>query len=415
MQKGFFRLMPPDRVFEIIETFSPGQEEGLSLEDALGRVLSQDIYSPSDMPGFLRATMDGYAVRAEDTFGASSTLPAVLEVKGEVRMGKMPEVSIGKGEAVKIATGGMLPQGANGVVMIEFCHHIDDNTIEVEKAISPWENVMQPDDDIRRGEVVLKKGKRLRPQDIGALAGLGIQHLRVYKRPRIAIISTGDEVVPIDRAPAPAQVRDINRYTLSAFCSALGAVPVFLGICPDEFTALRDSLKQGLEVADTIWISGGSSVGTRDLTLKVFESIKGFDLLVHGIAVRPGKPTIIGRIGSKPIVGLPGQVTSAFIVAEVFMSRLIKRLSGEGSPAIGPGIDAIMARNMESSAGREDYIRVRLAREGNEIFADPIIGKSGLISPLVEADGLVRIGINREGLYKGEKVKVIPFISRGVL
>lgn len=415
MLKSFFKLMPPSKVFEIIDMFSPEQDEELSLEDACGRVLSEDIYSPSNMPGFFRATMDGYAVRAKDTFGASSTLPAVLEVKGEVKMGEIPKIKLKKGEAVKIATGGMLPEGADGVVMIEFCHTVDEGLIEVEKAISPWENVMQPDDDIKTGDLVLRKGKRLRPQDIGALAGLGIQSLRVYKSPKVAIISTGDEVIPMSKKPAPGQVRDINRYTLSALCRALGAIPVFLGICPDEFSALSELSQKGIEIANAVWISGGSSVGTRDLTLKVFESIKGFDLLVHGIAISPGKPTIVGKVNSKPVVGLPGQVSSAFVVAEVFMSRLIKRLSGEAPGDIIPGIEAIITRNMESSPGREEYVRVKLIKKANYVLADPIMGKSGLISPLVEADGLVKIDMNKEGIYKGEKVKVIPFISKGAI
>ena len=415
MLKGFFKLTPPDRVFEIINMFSACEDEEISLEDSLGRVLAQDIYSPYDMPGFPRATMDGYAVRSKDTFGASSQLPAVFKVKGEVKMGEIPEMRIGKGEAVKIPTGGMLPEGADGVVMIEYCHSIDNNTIEVEKAISPWENVIHSDDDIKKGGLVLKKGTRLRPQDIGVLAGLGIQHIRAYRNPKVAIISTGDEVIPINNEPAPGQVRDINRYTLSSLCKAIGAIPIFLGICPDRFSALREHLIKGIEIADTVWISGGSSIGTRDLTLGVLESIEGFELLVHGIAIRPGKPTIIGKMDSKPIAGLPGQVSSAFIVAEVFMSRIIKRLSGEKISDAVPQIDAIMTKNIESSPGREDYIKVRLIKEGNNILADPVIGKSGLISPLVEADGLVRIGINREGIYKGEKVKVVPFISKGAL
>ena len=415
MLKGFFKLSPPERVFEIIDTFAPLGDEEISLEDSFGRVLSRDMYSPSDMPGFPRATMDGYAVRSRDTFGASPHLPAIVQLKGEVKMGEIPKIRIGKGEAAKIATGGMLPDGADGVVMIEFCHMIDDSTIEIERAISPWENVMQPDDDIKRGELVLKRGKRLRAQDIGALAGLGIQYVSVYKRPRVAIISTGDEVIPIDKEPSPGQVRDINRYTLSSFCRAIGAHPIFLGICPDEFSVLRELVEKGIEIANSVWISGGSSVGTRDLTLKVFESMKGFELLVHGIAIRPGKPTIIGKVDSKPIVGLPGQVSSAFIVAEIFMSRIIKRLSGEDPSDMVPHIEAIMTRNMESSPGREDYIRVRLLKERGDIFADPIMGKSGLISPLIQADGLVRIEMNREGVYEGEKVEVIPFISKGAL
>ncbi len=415
MKKDFFRLTPPEEAIKIINQFpSVSEEEQLHIDQALGRVLSENIYAPSDMPGFYRATMDGYAVRAKDTFGASPTLPALLEIKGEVKMGEVPKIKIEEGQAAKISTGGMLPKGADGVVMIEYCHIIDEKTIEVEKAISPLENVMLPDDDVRKGDLVLKKGRRLRAQDIGALAGLGIEYTKVFRKPKIAIISTGDEVIPINQQPKPGQVRDINRFTLSCLCRIFGAEPIFLGICPDDFKFLKDSLENGLNIADSVWISGGSSVGVRDLTLKVFESINGFELLVHGIAVSPGKPTIIGRVGKKPVIGLPGQVSSAFIVAEVFMSKLIKVLSGETSEEIPLEIEALMTRNVESATGREDYIRVKLIKQEDNLLADPIIGKSGLISPLVEADGLVRIDMNKEGVYKGEKVKVILF-PKGVL
>jgi len=416
MKKMFFKLTPPKEVFEIIDRFPQieGSEE-IEIEDSIGRILSKDISSPSDMPGFFRATMDGFAVKAKDTFGASSTLPAILKVKGEVKMGEIPDIRINDGEAAKISTGGMLPEGADGVVMIEYCHFIDEDTIEVEKAISPLENVMLPDDDIKKGSIVLKKGRRIRPQDIGAFAGLGIRKIEVFRKVKVAIISTGDEVIPIDKEPKPGQVRDINRYTLSSLCKVIGAEPIFLGICPDRFDMLKELVEKGLEISDTVWISGGSSIGVRDLTLGVLDSISGFELLVHGIAISPGKPTIIGKVGKKPIIGLPGQVSSAFIVAEVFLSRLLRRLSGEDFLDIDATIDAIMKRNIESATGREDYIRVRLIKEGEKIYADPVIGKSGLISPLVESDGLVRIDMNKEGLYKDEKVEVIPFITKGVL
>jgi len=416
MKKDFFKLTPPEEVFKIIDRFSSvDEQEQIPIDQALGRVISEDIYANSDIPGFYRATMDGYAVRAKDTFGASTTLPALLEVVGEVKMGEVPKIKVKEGQAVKISTGGMLPEGADGVVMIEYCHLIDDKTLEVEKAVSPLENVMLPDDDVKKGELLLKKGKRLRPQDIGVLAGIGMEYVKVFRKPKIAIISTGDEIIPINHTPKPGQVRDINRFTLSCLCRIFGAEPVFLGICPDDFNSLRAYLKNGLNIADSVWISGGSSVGVRDLTLSVFESLNNFELLVHGIAISPGKPTIIGKVGKKPVIGLPGQVSSAFIVAEVFMSRLIKVLSGEMPEEIVLEIEALMTRNVESATGREDYIRVKLMKQNGKLFADPIIGKSGLISPLVEADGLVKIDANKEGVYKGETVKVIPFSSRGAL
>jgi len=300
------------------------------------------------------------------------------------------------------------------VVMIEYAHLMDERTLEVFRPVSPLENVIQPGDDFREKERVLKRGRRLRAQDLGVLAGLGLGRVRAFRRPRIAIISTGDEVVPMASHLGPGQVRDINTYTLSAFCQGLGAAPLSLGLCPDRPDPLKALVTRGLAQSDSVWISGGSSVGTRDLTLQVLESLGGFELLVHGISISPGKPTIIGRCRQKPVVGLPGHVASALIVAEVIMAPLVLRLSGENESVgllHGP-LKARLTRNVESAPGREDYVRVRLSREGDKVAAEPIFGKSGLISPLVEADGLIRIDMNTEGLYQGDMVSVIPFDAR---
>jgi molybdopterin molybdotransferase len=409
--ESFFKVKKPEEVLALLHHFGPCGEEELQLEQAFGRVLSRDIVSPEDLPGFCRSTMDGYAVRAKDTFGASEGLPALFEVVGEVKMGEDSPDSVRQGQAMRIPTGGMLPHGADGVVMMEYCHILDTQTIEVSRAISPLENVIQPGDDIKKGATVLRKGCWLRPQDIGVLAGLGLEEVEVFRKPRVAIISTGDEIVPVGDDPADGQVRDINRYTLEAFCSANGAIPEFLGICPDNFERLKGLVENGLESADAVWLSGGSSVGTRDLTLAVFETFKNFELLVHGISISPGKPTIIARSGEKPLVGLPGHVSSALIVAEVFMAPLLARLSGlrEGGKPRKGRVSVRLSRNIESKSGREDYIRVRLRKEGEEWMADPVFGKSGLISPLVEGHGLVKVDVNTEGLYKGDLVEVLLF------
>ena len=409
--ESFFKVKRPDEVFEIIDNFRPTGKEKISLEDALGRVLSRDSISSEDLPGFCRSSMDGYAVNAKGTFGASESLPALFEVAGEVLMGQSPIIVVGDDRAAKISTGGMLPEGADGVVMVEYCHMLDDKTLEVTRAISPLENVIRPGDDFGQGAVVLRKGMPLRPQDLGAMAGLGQTELSVYRRPKIAIISTGDEVVPIHEQPQPGQVRDINRYTLGAFCRRLGAEPLDMGLCPDNFSSLKGMLEKALRQADAVWISGGSSVGARDLTLKVFEELPEFELLVHGISISPGKPTIIGKSGIQPLIGLPGHVASALVVAEIFLTRLILRLSGHAEPGgrIHARVEAELSRNIESANGREDYIRVKLVKKGEALIAEPIFGKSGLISILVESDGLIRVDMNTEGLYQGQKVKVILF------
>ena len=409
--ESFFKLKTPDEVFAVIDLWGPVGEEIISLEDAMDRVLSRDLTAPEDLPEFFRSTMDGYAVKAKSTFGANEGLPALFEVGGEVLMGEAGGIVVEEGQAVKIPTGGMLPEGADGVVMKEYCSLLDEETLEVSRTIAPLENVIQPGDDFRQGATFLNKGHRLRPQDLGVMAGLGLIEAPVFRKPRIAIISTGDEIAPVDKPCLPGQVRDINRYTLGALCRRVGAEPICMGICPDEFEALKGMSEKALIQADSLWISGGSSVGTKDLTLQVFETLPHFELLVHGISISPGKPTIIGKSGSQPVIGLPGHVASALVVAEVFMTRMLSRLSGDtglGSHLYA-GVEAELSQNIESANGREDYIRVKLIEEGGSLMAMPVFGKSGLISTLVEADGLIRIDMNTEGLYQGESVRVMLF------
>lgn len=407
----FFKVKTTEEVLELVRGFEPVGEEVLPLAGVHGRVLSRDVVSTEDLPGFRRSSMDGYAVRARDTFGASESLPALLEMAGEVFMGAVPTVSVKEGTAVKISTGGMLPEGADAVVMVEHCHVVDETTLEVARAVSPEENVIRPGDDFARGATVLRKGWILRPQDVGVMAGIGCQDVHVYRRPRVAIISTGDEIVPVDHQPKAGQVRDINTYTLQAFCERACAQPVLMGLCVDDFGELREKVDAALREADSVWISGGSSVGVRDLTVKVIESFDDVQLLVHGISISPGKPTILARIGTKAVFGLPGHTASAMVVAEVFLSAFLSALSGR-TPYLAAArnlVEAKLTRNIESATGREDYIRVRLTGHEGVWMAEPLFGKSGLISTLVEGDGLVKVGRNVEGLYEGEMVKVMLF------
>lgn len=407
----FFKVKTPEEVIEILNGFGPISMETIPISEALTRILSSEVVSEEDMPGFSRSSMDGYAVRAKDTFGASDSLPAFLELAGEVVMGREPEGSVVSGKVMRISTGGMIPDGADAVVMLEYCHSIDEKTIEVSRTVAPLENVIGKGDDFRKGDVIFKKGAVLRPQDIGLLAGLGMQNISVYKKPKVGIISTGDEVIPIDQKPEPGQVRDINSYTLSAFCLQAGAVPVNMGLCKDNFEEMRKKAGKVLEDCDTVLISGGSSVGSRDMTVKVLESFEGMELLVHGIAISPGKPTIIARIGRKAVFGLPGHVASAMVVAEIFLKPFLARLAGKirASGDVRQSLQAKLERNVESTGGRDDYIRVKLRERDGKLFAEPVFGKSGLISTLVEADGLVKIDRNTEGLYKGQTVSVMLF------
>lgn len=407
----FFKVKTSEEVLEILQGFDPVGTETIFTGDALGRVLSEEIVSEEDLPGFPRSTMDGYAVRARDTFGASENLPVLLELTGEVLMGQVPDGTITSGKTMKISTGGMIPDGADAVVMLEYCNFLDEKTIEVNRTVSPLENVIRPGDDLKKGTVVLEKGAVLRPQDIGILAGLGIQNILVYKRPRVAIVSTGDEVIPIDRKPGPGQVRDINSYTLNAFCTQAGAIAVNMGLCKDSFTDLRETVLSALDTNDTLWISGGSSVGARDMTIRVLESFDNMELLAHGIAISPGKPTIIARIGNRAVFGLPGHVASAMVVAEVFLDPFLSQLSGKKFALEGDHFyqQVQLERNIESASGRDDYIRVKLDKRDERFFAEPVFGKSGLLSTLVEAHGLLKIDRNTEGLYRGQIVDVMLF------
>ena len=406
----FFKLKTTQEVLSVLEVFQPVQTEWVDLTEATGRVLAEDIAVREDIPAFSRSSMDGYAVRARDTFGASGSLPALLFVIGEVAMGKTPSSPVGYGQAVRISTGGMLPPGADAVVMVEYSQPLDDRTVEITRAVSVLENVIQPGDDVKKGSTLLREGKVLRPQDVGLLAGLGMEKAPVYRKVRTAIISTGDELVPVGETPFPGQVRDINSYTLGGLVRMMGAVPFYLGIVPDSFDLLRAKVEEGLIQADIILLSGGSSVGVRDFTVRVFETFPGSEMLVHGVSVKPGKPTIVARLGNKALCGLPGHATSAMVIFSVFVRPLILRMSG-GNPEGGNyfTVKAILERNLESSGGREDYVRVKLMRTSDGLLARPVFGKSGLISTMVEADGLVCIDREAEGLYQGEEVDVMLF------
>lgn len=305
----------------------------------------------------------------------------------------------------------MLPEGADAVVMVEYSQMVEDRVVEISRPVSPLENVIQSDDDVKRGQVILHKGAPLRPQDLGILASLGISQVDVFTKPRAAIISTGEEIVDINQKPKAGQVRDINSYTIGGLCIKSGVEPIYLGIVRDRFEDMKSLIGKGISQADVVLLSGGSSVGIKDFTLDAFLSLEGVEILAHGVSISPGKPTIIARRGDKTLWGLPGHPTSAMIIFDVFLRYLFGRLSGLSRPAEYSSytIEAELDRNIESASGREDYIRIKLTDIEGRWLATPILGKSGLISTMVEADGIVRVDMNTEGLYRGEKVKVRLF------
>ena len=407
--KPFFQVKTSEEIHNIIQTLPRLTEENICVKDGLNRVLGKDILSPEDLPHFPRATMDGFAVRARDTFGASEAVPALLTLAGEIGMGQEARVPIEPGHCFRIATGGMLPPGTDAVAMIEHSQQLDSKTIEIFKPVSPLDHVIQVGEDIKKTQPVLMAGQRLRPQDLGILAGLGIINLPVYCHPKAAIISTGDEIVPVEEQPPPGFIRDMNSMTLQALTIQAGAIPQFLGRTKDRFDELKSLCQKGLDRNDMVLISGGSSVGARDYTLEVIHSFSGSEVLAHGISISPGKPTILARIGNKILWGLPGHVVSAMIVFTLFVKPSLKQLEGEKIDRSLLGIQARLNRNIASAQGREDYIRVSLQKGKQGWEAMPILGKSGLISTMVRADGLIRIDQNCEGLEKGEWVEVMLF------
>lgn len=411
MVKPFLRVLRPEEVRELLRVFPPLDLEDVPLAEAVYRVIGEPVKLLEDMPGFHRSTMDGFAVRSTDTFGASESSPALFEIAGEVAMGELSDLQPGRGQAVRIWTGGALPPGCDAVVMLEQTEELDEQTVEVLKAVAPYENVVRKGEDFKAGETLLKVGRRLRPQDLGLLASVGHKTIRVYRKPSVAIISSGDEIVPIEQNPPPGCMRDVNRHTLTALVREAYAEPVWIGIAPDAFEALSSSVDRGLHESDLVLISGGSSMGSRDLVIEVLEGRQDSEILLHGVSVSPGKPLILARVGDTPVFGLPGHPVSAMVCFEQFVVPLIRWLEGESSlkPFFRPTLEAFLSRNLSSKEGRTDYVRVRLQQNESRILAVPIPGKSGMVSAMVRADGFVRIAADCEGLYKGDRVTVHLF------
>ena len=407
--KEFFKVTDLQKVLEYRTEFPQVATEEIPLLETVGRILAENIVADVDLPDFPRAIVDGYALQGASTFGASDGNPAYLTVTGSIAMGEPPELTIGPGEAVRIATGGMLPKGANSVVMIEHTEAIDDTTIEVYRSVAPGQNMIAIGEDIKKKSGVLMQGQKIRPQEAGLLAALGKQQVSVYQKPVIGIISSGDEIIPINETPRLGQIRDINTSTLSGLIHETGAQAISFGIVCDDFEILFKKCKLALEQCDMILISGGSSVGARDFTVDVLSALEDAKILVHGISISPGKPTILAKVQNKAFWGMPGHVTSAMIVFSRVVKPFVEYLSGQTAAKKKElRLQAKLSRNVASRQGRIDFIRVELRLEEGRLWADPVLGKSGLISTMVNADGLVEIDINTEGLDKGTEVKVIP-------
>ena len=423
----FLTLLPPDEARDLLLSHLPQpviDAESIDVVSALNRILAEDIIAPQPLPDFQRTTVDGYAVRAQDTFGATDSLPTYLTLIGEVPMGDTPAFEIDAGQCALIHTGGMLPNGADAVVMLEYTQSAHEKEIEIFRAVANGENIIRIGEDVAKGQLILSKGSLLRPAEIGGLLALGIISIRVAKKIRVGLISTGDEVIDPSQAPRPGQVRDINSYTLGALVEKSGGVAKRYGIISDQLQVLKDAAALALSECDVVIITAGSSASTRDMTADVIRSLGEPGVLVHGINTRPGKPTILGVCNGKAVIGLPGNPVSALVNGYLFVVPVIEKLL-DALPKPKATVLARLTVNLPSQAGREDWIPVKLTTEilshGDlkppssrdsvvskiEYFAEPIFGKSNLIFTLASADGLLRIHPDATGLSAGEVVEVL--------
>jgi molybdopterin molybdotransferase len=374
-------------------------DESVPLCEALHRILARDVHADVDIPGFTRSVVDGYAVRAADTTGSGDSIPSMLSLRGRVAMGASSNHRVKSGDCIYVPTGGILPEGADAVVMIEHAELLGEEVL-VKKPVAHGENVLLFNEDFSAGEPVVKRGKRLTAQDLGVLAAAGCIDVPVVRMPKIGILSTGNELVPVTVRPDAGQVRDVNSYVIAATVRDLGCLPVFYGIIIDERETLSAVISRATAECDAVLISGGSSKDDRDMVAAIIAE-RG-SVLVHGIAIAPGKPTIIGKCDGKPVIGLPGHPASAFIVLIAIVRPLITAMTGETGSNLRTQ-QAVLGQNVPSSKGREDYVRVAV-QEG---IATPLFGKSGLLNTLVRSTGVIRVPAESEGLETGTQVEVI--------
>ena len=410
MTHGFFTIISREEFETLLKGFKPLESERVNLSLASNRILAEGITANHDWPLLDRSCMDGFAINARDVFGATESNPGYLECTATLAIDVMPDVVLQPGECARIATGGVLPEGADSVVMVEHTGEMDGTTIEIRKSIAPGENVMQRGEDARTGVVALEAGTILRPQEIGLAAALGFEQISLAQSPKVGILSTGDELIEVSQTPNPGQVRDVNSLTVAALVQQAGGIPTRYGIIKDDLASLTTALQTAIDENDLVLLSGGSSIGVRDLTIQALESIPDSETLAHGVALSPGKPTILGRALGKPVLGLPGQVTSALVVMHVLVLPLIRHLQGDSAAfeaSRRPVRKAVLARNVASKPGREDYVRIRLEERDNQPpLAHPVLGKSGLLRTIVKANGLAGIPADSEGLYEGQLIDI---------
>jgi molybdopterin molybdotransferase len=392
-------------VAEALAGFRPARRtaaESVELAEARSRVAAADILAPEDLPGFARSTVDGYALRAADTYGSSEGLPAYLDRIGAVQMGLASTVAVRAGACVAIPTGAVLPEGADAVIMVEYTAETMPGTIEVTRPVAPGAGIVRADEDVPAGALLVAGGRPLRAPELGLLAAAGVTAVEAHARPRVAIISTGDEIVPPGTPKlAPGQVRDATASALAGLVVDAGGIPIAAGIVPDERTELEAKLAEVLSYADLVVVSAGSSVGTRDETS---DAVAAFGTIwCHGLAIKPGKPTLLAECGDGvPLIGLPGNPLSALVVFRLIGVPLLWRLAGCLEPPPEPTAQLRLARDLASMAGRFDVVQVAV-RDG---IAEPLFGPSALLSILTRADGYLVVPAPATGLDAGSEVKV---------
>lgn len=403
----FFKVVSVEEAKEtIMENFKDykfGKEE-IHILESLGRIIGENIYSKVDVPSFNRSTVDGYSIISSDSHGASDSIPSLLNIVGQVHMGKAAQRGISPGEAMYVPTGGMIPPGADGMIMIENTEKLDGETLLLNKPISRGENIILKGDDVKKGSLILEVGRKISPEIMGLLGAIGKEKISVYKKPRFYIISTGDEIIEIDKELNFGQVRDINSYALLGEIQALGGQVVGNKIVEDNFDTLKRQVEKALKISDIVLISGGSSVGTRDFTKKVMDSLQGKGVFIHGLSIKPGKPTIVGEGQGKLIFGLPGHPVSSIIVFKALVEEFVKEKMNRRE--IKSQVKALMDTNFPSSSGKLTYQMVKLRKEEGNYIASPNFGKSSMISLLKDSDGFIILEKHEEGIYKGQEREV---------
>lgn len=392
---------------------NPPGKERVPFEESLGRILAEDLISEVNIPDFRKSSVDGYAVVSKDTQGVTDSIPVFLDVTEEVAMGHAPSGTVGPGQAVYVPTGGMLPDGADAMVMVEYAEKFDENSIAVYDSVSPGRNVIQEGEDVRKGSVLMRKGAKVRPQEVGVMASAGISSVCVTAPWRISVISTGDELVDVEDDPVKGQTRDINTYSIAAAGRKYGFDIVSRRVLKDDRALIREAVEEAVKVSDVVLVSGGSSQGEKDFTAGIMDELAQPGVLTHGIALKPGKPTILAydEKSATVLAGLPGHPAAAMMVFELLIGWLYCQLTGMQQPRRVP---AKISENVAAAGGKTTCLLVKLTEEQDDISgcmyrAQPLFGKSGLMTMLTEADGYTLIDTDDEGLKEDQIVQVVLF------